>query len=75
MTLICPLRMLAWEGDWDTIANCGLVDDPDHTDPARCLEDRCAWWDANLGQCAVAALANTVTTQVVAQELRDLYGK
>ena len=52
--IVCPLRMLAAESDWETIRNVGETVLPQELDPSDgefpsplCLRHHCAWWDGN----------------------------
>jgi len=33
-----------------------------------CCEDDCAWWNNDFGQCAIAAMARTMTIPVMLKE-------
>ena len=54
---ICPIRMM------------GV---PQYTIAAtvRCVREKCAWWNDGFGQCAVAAMALTMTRPIVREERR-----
>jgi hypothetical protein len=68
MPKICPLRMLAQESDWDTINNCGTDCNYSFSSETACLEEACAWWNYDFGECAIMALATVVTRPVVLKE-------
>jgi hypothetical protein len=66
MPKICPLRMAAQESDWETIQNCGVS--YEFSSETACLEESCAWWNDDFGECAIAALATVVTRPVAIKE-------
>jgi hypothetical protein len=61
--LLCPLRLMARESDWDIIDNCGWVEDGWQAS-INCLGNQCAFWNESFGMCAVTAIAMAMTLPV-----------
>ena len=72
MPKICPLRMLAEESNTETRTTCGTVsralEEGYSLETVNCLEENCAWWNDDFGECAIMALATRATRPVVLKE-------
>ncbi|RLG43673.1 MAG: hypothetical protein DRN81_06075 [Thermoproteota archaeon] len=64
---ICPLRMLISESQANIQENGFHSNGPSN---AVCIAGRCAWWNADFGQCALTALSVVATRPVVEKERR-----
>jgi hypothetical protein len=68
--MLCPLRVLAHEADFENEENKGTIK-YDNID-AHCLEKRCAWWNRDFEMCSIAVLATVGTPKIHIVEKDDL---
>jgi len=59
MAKVCPIRVLASGAEISRLVGLGY----DRTQEAiahivTCIEEKCAWWDEESKECAVATMAN-----------------
>ncbi len=45
------------------------------SNPAVCLEDRCAWWDYASNGCAAASIASGLTDVTAELKEKEAYGR
>jgi len=68
MPKICPLRIQAWE----RLRNCEvtgkIIEELGYLNDFACLQENCAWWNDDFGECAILALATVATRPAVIKE-------